>query len=280
MVAGVGIGFVVPIAVDYLDKRIKSPVEVGALLGFPPLGWIIERSSPKTQAFAVDQMRRLALAIERECNAHGTTCIAVTAAKPGEGTTTLVLDLARMLSDIGVRTLAVEANAFKPSARFAAAEETHGFAAALAGMAKLETAIIPATDVLPDRLPLGDIGDDPHLSIHGELRPALDDALQELKGMYDLVLLDVPPILLSADAELLIGSAGAALLVIAAERVTKGEIRRAARSLERLAPPVVGVVVTRVRVYDGGGYFAEMLKEYETRERATRSGLLARLLRS
>ena len=54
-------------------------------------------------------------------------------------------------------------------------------------------------------------------------------------------------------AELLIGVAGAALLVVSAERVTKGEVRRAARALERLSPPVVGVVLNRVRVYDGGG---------------------------
>jgi succinoglycan biosynthesis transport protein ExoP len=85
--------------------------------------------------------------------------------------------------------------------------------------------------------------------------------------------------LFSADAELLIGTAGAALLVISAERVTKGEVRRAARVLERLAPPVVGVVLNRVRVYDRGEYYAEMLREYETLERAAAGGFLARLLR-
>jgi succinoglycan biosynthesis transport protein ExoP len=188
LVAAVGVGLVVPIAIDFLDGRIKSPAEVTGLIGFPPLGWIIDRIHPRTAAFAVDQMRRLALAVERELNAYATTCIAVTAAKPGEGTTTLVLDLARMLTDLGVRTIAVEANAFKPDSRFMGGEEVGGFAAALDGTAKIETPIVAGTDVLPDRLPMGEIHGKPHLSIHGELRPALDNVLQELRGMYDLIL--------------------------------------------------------------------------------------------
>jgi Mrp family chromosome partitioning ATPase len=119
----------------------------------------------------------------------------------------------------------------------------------------------------------------PHLSASAELRPTLAHVLQELQGMYDLVLLDVPPILLSADAELLISCAAAALLIISAERGSAGEIRRAASLLERLAPPVVGAVLNRVRVYDRGGYYAQMLMEYETRERAPDAGFLERFQR-
>jgi len=56
-----------------------------------------------------------------------------------------------------------------------------------------------------------------------------------------------------------------------------GELKRAAHLLERLDPPVVGAILNRVKVFRGGGYFTELLKEYETRAKL-RPGLIQRLL--
>jgi len=55
--------------------------------------------------------------------------------------------------------------------------------------------------------------------------------------------------------------------VVEAEKVFPGELRRAAQLLERLNPPVVGSILNRVKIYQGGGYFSKLVKEYEKREK-------------
>ena len=65
--------------------------------------------------------------------------------------------------------------------------------------------------------------------------------------------------------------AGGVLLVIEAGIVAPGELKRAAHLLERLNPPVLGAVMNRVKVFRGGGYFADLLKEYETGAKLQRS---------
>lgn len=264
------------VAADHFDDQIRTPLDAEQAVGFTAVGWILERSDPQTDGFAVDQVRRLALALDRERRSRNTRRFALTSVKPGGGTSQIVLDLARTLSDVGVRSIAVELNAFKSDSRYQGVSESSlGIAEVLAGKASLAEVIIPGNALFPDRIPIGGSRGSRHLSTGKDFLAILD----ELQKHYDILLLDTPPILLSADAELLTGIADAAFLVIGAEAVSIGEVRRAARLLERLAPPVVGFIVNRVQVFGAGGYFADLLKEYETGEKLEQTGLLARWLR-
>jgi Mrp family chromosome partitioning ATPase len=263
------------VAVDQFDDRIRTPFEAEQAVGFTSVGWILEQTDAHTAGFAVDQMRRLALSLERERRARGTRRFTLTSVKPDGGASQMTLDLARALVDIGVRAIAVELNAFKPDARYKRSPDTGvGIVDVLAGTCTVVEAIVPGDARLPDRLPIGEIGEGRHLSIGS----SFFDLLHELGECYDVLLLDTPPILLSADAELFSGLADAALLVIGAESVSVGEVRRATKLLERLAPPVVGFLVNRVRVFSAGGYFSDLLKEYETGERQDSAGFLAHWL--
>ncbi len=263
------------VAIDYFDDRIRTPFEAEQAVGYSAVGWILEQHDAQTRGFAIDQLRRLALALDRERRAHNTRRFALTSVKPGGGASQMTLELARALGNIGVRTIAVELNAFKPDARYkGGVGKTLGVVGVLAGEGSVADAIVPSDASLPDRLPIGDITEGRHLSTGSHFL----SLLQTLSERYDLLLFDTPPILLSADAELFTGIADATFLVIGAESVSVGEVRRAAKLLERLAPSVVGFIVNRVRIFGAGGYFADLLKEYETGERQEPSGLLARWL--
>jgi Mrp family chromosome partitioning ATPase len=189
-----------------------------------------------------------------------------TSPKPGGGTTTMVLDLAHELGQLGLRTLAVEASARKSDPRYLAGSEPvaspapAGLMAALLGHGEVDASIVPASGRSPDRLPLGPPPEDRRL-------PGMDRigvVLQHLLTRYDLVLLDAAPLLLSADTELLVPRVEATVLVVEAGSVSRGEVKRAGHVLSRLDPAAVGAVLNRVRIYDGGGYFAELMQEYAT----------------
>lgn len=263
VVAALGLSIALPIGLDLLDRRIRTPAEVHKLLGFAPMGWILERSNRATTRLAQDHLRRMALTLERDWRAHKTHFFVLTSVKPGGGTTTLTLEIAHQLGQLGVRTLAVELNAFQPDERYRdegtsktliqllAQEVTH--------LPAPHSLVVPATATLPARLPVGDTPER-HLNTQGQLLPLL----HYLADYFDIILLDTPPILLSADAELLGEIAGGVLLVVEAGHITPGELKRAAQLLERLNPPVVGSVVNRVKVYRGGGYFSELIKEHSS----------------
>lgn len=273
VVAAATFAIAFPVAVDLVDHRIHAPNDLERLLGFAPIGWQLDRSDGRVESFARDLSRRLAIAIERDRRRHKTKQLVFTSVAPGDGTTTLVLDIAVELASLGVRTLAVEGNAFKPDPRFQGTKRSRGLIAALEGE-PIKELIVRREAGLPDRLPVGNVNDEVHHLRSLERLPTL---LEDLSGEYDFVVIDAPPVQLSADAEILCQSTDGTMLVVAAEGVWPGQIARAARLVERLAPPVVGAIVNRVRVYDNGGYLTDMLRTHETGELPP-VPLIARLL--
>jgi Mrp family chromosome partitioning ATPase len=263
LIAALAFGLFAPIAVDFIDPRIHAPDELERILGFAPTGWIIDRKNEPTRLFAEDQLIRLATKLDRERREHGAKVIVFTSAGAGEGTTTLVLGLAQALIKLGTRAIAVEANAFKPDDRYLSRQPSNGLIALLDGKANVEELAIPGDQLLPERMRVGQAEGRRPLATIGQLR----HALTELARCYEIVLLDAPPALLSADAELLAGMSDATLLIVEADGEPNGNIKRAARVVERLSPPVFGAILNRVQINSEGGYFASLVRDRQSGKR-------------
>lgn len=251
---------ITPLGVDILWRRVHAASDVMRILGFPPMGWVLDRISPRTWAFAEDQSIRLASTLQRHCAGASIRSLTFTSVKPGGGATTLALELAGRLNELGTRTVVLEANAFKPDVRYLTEPPTPGLLDVIDEGLDLRDAIVPADEVLPDRIGVGSVGDARHLPHVTRVGPVID----ELTSLYDLVIVDAPPILISADAELLTALSNGTLLIVEAEGVGQGEVRRASRTLDSLDLDAVGAIVNRVRVYGGSGYMSELLEEYQT----------------
>lgn len=264
--AAFAMAFGIPLFLDITNQKVRSPIDLEALLHNRPLGWILDRT-PATEPFVRDQIRRIALSLDRERRLYDRTHFVFTSLRPGGGTTRLVLDLARELQEISVRAIVVEANALHPDARLAAADGHPGMAAVLEGVARIEEAILPGANGRPDLISVGDNQGRKQLSGCRNVRPILD----KLVSRYEVVLIDAPPILLSSDAELLASGSHATILVVEAEKTNIGEVNRAIQIMRQVGPPLIQVVVNRVRDYRGLGYYSDLVKEYDSRE-SSRSG--------
>ncbi len=263
LVMGLILGIAVPTAFDLLNPLVQSPADIVGLLGLAPLGSVINYTNKREKDFATEMTRRIALAILRQYSANAHRIFAIVSVKPGGGATSMTLDLTRELNNIGVRSLAVEANAYKPSPRFCAENENEhvqGFGFAMAGICKIGDCIVSAEDDLPERVPVG--------STCGERTiPIMTDPRQLLtKEDVEIFLLDLPPILISSEAEKFARIADVVILVVEAEGVTGGEVRRAASMLKQIAPAQIGVVVNRVLVRQKSGYLSDLMNEYEAGE--------------
>jgi hypothetical protein len=75
--------------------------------------------------------------------------------------------------------------------------------------------------------------------------------------------LDTAPILWSADTEYFAGIADITLLLIAAYQTQPGQITRTLTLLERLNPRAISFVVTRLLMFNGGGYYTKVFANSE-----------------
>lgn len=258
LLAALAAGALAPVLRDALDRRIHTVNDVERIVGVPPLGSVVERDGEAANLFADDQLRRIASGLIRSRESHGTQTFAFCGVKSGAGTTTLVLQLADTLSRLGFPTLAVEANGYRPDPRFAGAAS--GLADYLASGDERDLRLPRAEDGQAQRLGIGAGGERRQISRLDRIQ----SAQQAWQREYAFALVDLPALLVAADAELLAQSIGHVVLVVEAEGVVTGEVARASRLLQNLDPESVGVIVNRVRPYAGGGYMQGLLTEHLT----------------
>lgn len=257
IIAAAAAGLAAPTARDLLDRRLKTVNDVERVLGIPSLGWLIEQQDAPSCLFAEEQLRRMAVKLLREHDEQGSCIFPVSAAAPGAGSSDFVLALGRVLDSLGYRTLVVEANALRPDSRFSDIPRD-GLADCLSAGTDPLTCVIPADDRLPARLPVGRLGGKRHLAGIS----ALDSVLGEFQHAFSFILIDAPPLTLSADAELIARKTQQLLLLVESEAHKPGELRRVRRILEAIDPRTVGIVINRIRPFLGGGYLRSSMIEY------------------
>jgi Mrp family chromosome partitioning ATPase len=199
--------------------------------------------------------------------------IAVTSATAGEGRSTTVANLGVAFARSGRRVALVNAD-MRP-----ALDERRtsldglfgldlrlGLADVIRGRATLDTALVFA-DATPAGEPADDNGSEPEAD---EAVPAaspagvwvlpagspsldlgdpataarMDDVLKDLAARVDIVLIDSPPLLVSADALELVGLVDAAVVVVRANRITRPALAELARLLTSSPVYKMGFVLT------------------------------------
>ncbi len=274
LIVGIIAGLGVPIVIDMLDPRIRTAGQVEKLLGYKPLAALLEpgqeRASPSVIA---DQKRRMALALERERKLSGQahTLILVTSVKHQSAVTSLSMDLAMDYKRMGVHAVVVEVNLLKPDEGYVGSQTAGGLLNLMFDPDLAVSQVVnPANDSYPDRIAIG-------VSTEGLFfdYQRLQDALEKIAGTFPIVILDAAPVLLSADTEFFAGISDITLLLIAARQTKPYEIKRAVQVLERIGPKVVSFVVTRLEIFQGGGYYSSIHK-IEPEEKQADANLLAK----
>lgn len=238
------LAFAVPVTLDLTRDRVRGSIDVeGPVISIPM--W---RGNPERDTAVGDQLRRLALALDRERRLHNRSAFVFTSVLPGAGTSQLVLDIARELGEFGVSAVAIEANALKPDPRFSVNGHP-GLATGLSGGVRISDMVNPGDERFPDRISVGPT--EGRTTLTGLEK--IDSFLGQALGKYQAVLIDAPPILQSADAEYLASRGQAVVLVVEAERTPLSELDRANRILRQAGTNLVLTVMNRVRLWKEQG---------------------------
>ncbi len=175
-------------------------------------------------------------------------CVIITSAIGGEGKTTLAAQLAARCGSAGMTTLLIDADLRRTSlARLLDIPDGIGLSDVLKEEAAAEDAIIPVQGGAFHVLPAGTPVQDTSRILQSK---KLGLVIASLRQVYDLVIVDSPPVLPVPDALILGRWADGAVLAARYDISRFPQVERARRQLDNAGIPVLGTVINGMRNSD------------------------------
>jgi capsular exopolysaccharide synthesis family protein len=179
--------------------------------------------------------------------------LGVVSSLPGEGKTTLAVNLGIALAAYG-STCIVDADLRKPAVSHTFdLNESTGLASVLTGVTPLETAIMETAVSRLSVLAAGSGGGHPSEMIASQ---AMREIVPRLRELFDFVVIDSPPLLPYADGRIIASLADGLILVGRSGRTPREAMRRSTELLsEANSAPILEVVLNAADVGSSGyGY--------------------------
>jgi capsular exopolysaccharide synthesis family protein len=263
--AGLGIGILLILAREQLADTIETAREVKDRLGVPFLGSVpndetvpgrgLDLFDPLSLQVEAYRMVRTNLLLSSAIGSDH--LLVVTSVSPGEGKSTTVANLAASLARNGSRVLAIDADLRKATLheKFGLAHSP-GLTQLLRDEADVKDVIQPSPIPGLSLIASGDVVSNP-AELLGSNRTR--EVLDELRGQFDWVLVDVPPILAVADTTVITPLVDGLIFVVETERTHRTAVETAIEQAKSVGGRIVGVVLNKVDVkrsaYMGGAYY-------------------------
>lgn len=177
--------------------------------------------------------------------------IMMTSAQPEEGKTTIALNLSLTMMRSGKNILLLDADSRRPQIhKLFGLENSPGFADVLAGRVGIQDVIrtVRVSDEgskNTQAISVVTSGVASSGSLHALGSHKAKQSIEHATKLYDLVLLDAPPILAASDALLLASMVDGIVVVLNTGQVTAKDAARAKERLEEAGGHILGVVMNR-----------------------------------
>jgi capsular exopolysaccharide synthesis family protein len=259
-ILGLLVGLLLALALDALDRSLKTPAQVSEMFRAPLLA-VTPRSreirdkpvpddalSPVSEAF-----RTLRTAVRFVNPDDPLRTIVVTSSVSGEGKTTTAVNLAAALAQAGERVLLVDADL-----RRARLAEVLGLEPGV-GLTGVVTRRVALEDAIQAWAGLG-------VLTSGVLPPnpsemlgsaAMGAVIERLRDLADVVVFDAPPVLPVTDSVVLATQCDGVILVGRYGETQKAQAAEARRRLDAVNATVVGCVLNAVPTSAAHGYYEE-----------------------
>jgi capsular exopolysaccharide synthesis family protein len=250
-IVGILLGAVLAVLRGLLDNRVRNERDVSQITDAPIVGGIafdpkakqrplIVHADPRSSRAESFRSLRTNLSF-LEVGSNGRTFV-VTSSIQSEGKSTTAANLAISLADSGARVLLVDADLRRPKiAEYMGVEGAVGLTDVLIGRAEVEDAVQPWGRTQLFVLPAGKIPPNPSELLGSK---AMAELISLFGREFDAVIFDAPPLLPVTDAAVLAKSVGGAIVVVAAGRTHKNQLKGAVTALDNVGAPVSGIILT------------------------------------
>ena len=167
----------------------------------------------------------------------------LTSAIPGEGKSNTAINLAITLAEDSKSVVVVDCDLRKPSLNryLKLGRNFKGVTDILTGNATVEEALIQFEDLGIHVLTAGAVPPNPSEMLSAE---PMQKLVEDLKGAFDYVILDTPPVSVVTDAAILGRYADGALLCVRSDYAPKETVQLAKERLTAVGVRILGVVLT------------------------------------
>lgn len=189
----------------------------------------------------VEALRTLRSQVMMRWISEGHKSLAIVSVHASEGSSYLAANLAIVFSQLGERTLLVDANLRNPRQHtIFNLKEKRGLSDILAGRADLSAIAKVESFVDLSVLGAGTIPPNPQELLN---RAAFPDFMNHVTGQYDVVLVDTTPASLASDAQPTIARCGGAILVSRLNHTRLADVAEARDQITATGASLVGAVI-------------------------------------
>lgn len=262
IVLGLMLAFALAALAERLDDRVHSEEDAESASRLPVLAHIpfikekekqslIGHDISQTSAL-LESYRMLRTNIEFSSLDEPVRSLVITSSQPNEGKSTTSADLAIAMALDGKKVILVDADLRRPSIdRLFELPNRVGLTSVVAGTATLEEALqetkMPGLLVMTS----GPKPPNPPELLNSKASRAL---FAQIVQRADFVVIDTPPALVMADAQIAASIADASLLVISLKEAGKREIARTSELIAQTGTKVLGAVLNKLTDEVGGYY--------------------------
>ncbi len=273
------VGLVIGYLVEVADRSFRKPEEIIREFGVPivghipfmgdarlksiPAGTSMDRTAvsvhlPRSRPAEAYRSVRTAICFSPLGGAH--KLIQVTSPVAGDGKSTLALNLAVSMAQSGKRTILVESDFRRPKVhKLTGVKSKIGIVDVLRGDAEVADAIHSTKVADFFVMPCGSRPRDPSELLS---RPQYEQLLLLLKDMYDIVIIDTPPVLAVTDPCSVAPRVDGVVICMRLSRHTRELGRRSLEQLRDVGANIAGIVINGVEERDGYGYGSYRYSDY------------------
>jgi capsular exopolysaccharide synthesis family protein len=252
LLAGLVVGLLIAVLREVMDTRIRNEHDVEAITEATIVGGIAfdprtpehplvvqdDPRSPRAESFRTLRTNLQFLSIDGDTPRS----FVITSSIPGEGKSTSSSNLAIVTAASGAKVIIVDADLRKPKlAEYLGLEGGAGLTDVLVGRAELSDVIQRWGTTNLYVLPAGKIPPNPSELLGSK---SMTKLIRSLESSFDFVFFDAPPLLPVTDAAVLATNTGGALIMVAAGRTHKAQLRGSVSALQNVGARVAGIVMT------------------------------------
>ncbi len=264
------IGLGVPATIEYFNRPVETDDDVRSLTGLPVLTSIPRVRSRRSMFMIgggqpddvsqeeyflfVEAFRRLRVEIQLLGRDIPMRRIMIASALPGEGKSTVVVNLGLVFGEVGKHVIIADADFHRPTLhRTLKTPNSKGFSDLLAGTGELREAMSPVAEGVW-LTPRG--ASSTALTRTGLGSSRLPEVLDSMSVEAEFVLLDSSPILLIPDNLYMAAATDGVILVCQSGTTRPRDLLRAKSILEKSGTPILGVVLNQVPVRKVNQYYS------------------------
>lgn len=196
--------------------------------------------------------------------------IIFTSAIPGDGKSSVAINLAISMAEAGSRVLLVDADLRKPILHQylrIAKSTSQGLTGVLAGNCSAEEAVVKFSDLGIHVLVAGAIPPNPAELLGSRKMGELIDSLSQ---QYDFILFDTPPVSVVTDAAVLSQYADGVILVVRQNHASIDQAKQAQKNLEAVHATIIGAVLNDYDIKNANketGYYYTYYYDYSSKNK-------------